>query len=628
MPYYLAEIRFNIASKDAKSERKVKKRLVARLVTILLACLLVLTPILIVPAAVGSDQPEVIEALEDLCKDISELPDDAFNNSRAMEGQRKALCNKVRAVIHQVKAGAYEGAVNKLRNDIENAIEGWIMNPWKNNLIEEVENIIDKILDTEPPVIADVWREPETPAYNEAVTVKVNVTDEGSGVKSVILSYSIDMINWENVTMEKVDELYVGEIPAFLYGTTVNYKIYAYDKAGNLATAGQYSYTVIDPYPPTISNVKHSPLSPSFEETVSVSAEVAEPSNASGVELVILSYWNGSDWTNVTMTMEDMLYTETIPALPNGTTVQYKILARDSAGNWADSDVFSYTVGAPPPPILPPVAEFTESAETVYTGETIFFNASSSYDPDGAIFSYEWAFGDDTFANGVTTSHSYADDGVYTVTLIVTDDDGATNSTSAVKTVLNRPPVAILSESAEIVDTGVVITFDTSDSYDLDGEIVSYHWDFGDDFAEIYVKDVNLTAIATHSYADNGAYTVTLTVTDDDGATDLTSTTKKVLNRSPIASFTQNATTVDVGEAIHFDASGSSDLDGDIVEYFWDFDDLTDETGVTVDHVYTEGGNYTVTLFVTDDDGATSTFSVEITVKALQYHGSCTQRSP
>jgi len=203
------------------------------------------------------------------------------------------------------------------------------------------------------------------------------------------------------------------------------------------------------------------------------------------------------------------------------------------------------------------------------------------------------------------------------VTLIVTDDDGATNSTSAVKTVLNRPPVAIFSESAEIVDTGVVITFDASDSYDLDGEIVSYYWDFDDDITEIYVKDVNLTVIASHSYADNGIYTVTLTVTDDDGATNSTSITKTVLNRPPIASFTQNATTVDTGEAIHFDASGSSDLDGDIATYFWDFDDLTDETGVTVDHVYTEGGNYTVTLFVTDDDGATSTFSVEITVKAL-----------
>jgi len=83
-----------------KSERKVKKRLVTRLVTILLACLLVLTPILIIPATVGSDQSGVITDLEDLCKDVSELPDGAA------EGHKKTLCNKIRAVIHQVKAGA------------------------------------------------------------------------------------------------------------------------------------------------------------------------------------------------------------------------------------------------------------------------------------------------------------------------------------------------------------------------------------------------------------------------------------------------------------------------------------------------------------------------------------------
>ncbi|NIN33951.1 MAG: PKD domain-containing protein, partial [Gammaproteobacteria bacterium] len=65
----------------------------------------------------------------------------------------------------------------------------------------------------------------------------------------------------------------------------------------------------------------------------------------------------------------------------------------------------------------PPVASFTESAETVYTDETISFNASSSYDPDGSIISYFWDLGDGTNATGVVVVHSYADDGNYTVTL-------------------------------------------------------------------------------------------------------------------------------------------------------------------------------------------------------------------
>jgi len=112
-----------------------------------------------------------------------------------------------------------------------------------------------------------------------------------------------------------------------------------------------------------------------------------------------------------------------------------------------------------------------------------------------------------------------------------------------------------------------------------------------------------------HAYEDDGIYTVTLTVIDDDGATDSSTSTKNVLNRSPLASFTENATTVRRGEVIQFDASQSDDLDGTIVEYLWDFGDETTATGVMPTHAYSEDGDYRVTLTVTDDDGASSSES-------------------
>jgi len=257
----------------------------------------------------------------------------------------------------------------------------------------------------------------------------------------------------------------------------------------------------------------------------------------------------------------------------------------------------------------PPIASFTESAEIVYTGEVINFDATPSYDPDGSIVSYLWGFGDGTTGTGVTVGHSYTDNGTYTVTLTITDNDGATATANATKTVLNRPPVASFTESVESVYTGETISFDASASSDPDGTIVSYFWDFGD--------GTNATGVTTsHSYADDGTYTVTLTVADDDDAVGSTQATKTVLNRPPVASFTENATTVLTGEVIQFNASTSYDQDGSIVSYFWDFGDDTSGTGVTVDHSYTAAGTYIVTLTVADDDGATASANVTITVQS------------
>src|SRR3989337_1351468 len=129
----------------------------------------------------------------------------------------------------------------------------------------------------------------------------------------------------------------------------------------------------------------------------------------------------------------------------------------------------------------------------------ISFNASASSDSDGSIVSYFWTFGDGTNASGVTVDHAYTNVGTYTVTLTVTDNDGATASVSAVKTVLSRPPVASFTESATTVYTGDVIYFNASTSYDPDGTIVSYFWTFGD--------GTNATGIlVSHAYTNNGVY--------------------------------------------------------------------------------------------------------------------------
>ncbi|MDH5389727.1 MAG: PKD domain-containing protein, partial [Candidatus Bathyarchaeota archaeon] len=321
-----------------------------------------------------------------------------------------------------------------------------------------------------------------------------------------------------------------------------------------------------------------------------------------GVKNVTLWYRTDDEWHLLEMVMPNGLWTATIPGQSAGVNVEFYIEAHDNVENSDKTSTYNYTVKAPPN--LPPVANFSESAETVSTGEVIHFNASDSYDPDGYIESYFWDFGDGTniMVTSAFVDHVYADDGVYTVTLTVTDNDGSTATATSTKTVSNRPPVASFTENATTVLTGEVIHFDASGSEDSDGSIINYLWDFGDGITAVGVK-------VNHAYEDDGAYTVTLTVVDDDGASESDSAVKTVSNRPPVALFTENATIVKKGEVIHFDASESYDLDGDIVSYFWDFGDGTNATDVTVDHAYAEDGNYTVTLTVIDDDGASSSVS-------------------
>src|SRR5690606_27733859 len=103
--------------------------------------------------------------------------------------------------------------------------------------------------------------------------------------------------------------------------------------------------------------------------------------------------------------------------------------------------------------------------------------------------------------------------GTYEVKLTVTDDDGATNSVTSPVTVTepapNQPPTAAFTHTAE----HLTVSVDASASVDVDGEVVSYEWDFGDGGSASGVT-------ASHVYGSAGTYEVTLTVTDDDGAVD------------------------------------------------------------------------------------------------------------
>lgn len=138
------------------------------------------------------------------------------------------------------------------------------------------------------------------------------------------------------------------------------------------------------------------------------------------------------------------------------------------------------------------------------------FDGSGSADPDGTVASYAWTFGDGGTGTDAQPEHSYTVAGDYTVTLTVTDNRGgvATASRQVSVTAPNQKPVAVI---AAPQCTELSCEFNGSGSTDGDGSVASYSWDFGD-------GGTGDGATASHDFAGPGEYSVTLTVTDNQGA--------------------------------------------------------------------------------------------------------------
>ncbi|MCK4949213.1 MAG: PKD domain-containing protein [Thermoplasmata archaeon] len=198
------------------------------------------------------------------------------------------------------------------------------------------------------------------------------------------------------------------------------------------------------------------------------------------------------------------------------------------------------------------------------------------------------------------------------MTLRVTDSIGTTATDTTWVDILNKNPVAAFTYSPADPDTSDDIEF-VDTSTDPDGTIASWSWDFGDGGTS---TDNN----PTHSYADDGEYVVTLNVTDNDGATNETSHPITVLNVGPIASFNVSPAEPIVDKEAQF-TDTSTDSDGDVVAWEWDFGDGQTSDVENPTHQYDEVGEYNVTLKVTDDDGDDDTAEVTITVKESEPPG-------
>ncbi len=145
---------------------------------------------------------------------------------------------------------------------------------------------------------------------------------------------------------------------------------------------------------------------------------------------------------------------------------------------------------------------------------------------------------------------------------------------------------------------------------------MAWKWDFGDGTTS---ADRN----PTHTYSQTGFFVITLSITDSDGLNGARSESLRIANLPPQGSFAWAPGWPGAGRQVEFDASGSTDRDGEIAVYAWDFesDGKTDASGAQTSWTFPEAKDYTVTLTLTDDEGATATTTQAVTVVAASSAG-------
>jgi hypothetical protein len=262
-------------------------------------------------------------------------------------------------------------------------------------------------------------------------------------------------------------------------------------------------------------------------------------------------------------------------------------------------------------------------------GALVTLDGSQSVGSDvgNAIARYDWDFGDGNTATtnasdqgASVVTHTYAR-GAFATRLTIVDSTDTPLATTAADLVVDDPPVAALSVPVGLLKPGVAYGFDASGSSTPDaglgGRLVRFDWDWGDG-----TTTPNGGPRAQHAFATDATPRVTVTAYDDVGESSTANASVTVFNVLPLVTLVATPATVQVGQPVRLDASGSSDPDGSIAEYRWDldgngsFETSTGTTPTVTTGGYPNPGQITLSVKVTDDSGGSSVKGVTITVAA------------
>ncbi|MBT4384185.1 PKD domain-containing protein [Candidatus Peregrinibacteria bacterium] len=256
--------------------------------------------------------------------------------------------------------------------------------------------------------------------------------------------------------------------------------------------------------------------------------------------------------------------------------------------------------------------------------EVIFDAGSVPIDPGVyEVLSYSWDFGDGSSGNGEQVAHRYTKkaegDGLYTVTLSLNymDIKSGEQFTGDFVTevgIQNELVAAVFSALPGSGEVPLTVKFDATASYDPDGEIINYEWDFDGDGRYDDGEGVK----SEYEFTQEGNFDVSLRVTDNNGEFNVSTFTVEAGSvggmRAIISSDVPEGDPYYVGEKYEFTGELSQIRDGVIKKYSWDFGDGTKVQSRNTSHTFEKAGDFDLTLTVENSDGDEDVTLLEILV--------------
>lgn len=253
--------------------------------------------------------------------------------------------------------------------------------------------------------------------------------------------------------------------------------------------------------------------------------------------------------------------------------------------------------------LLQPVVNFTATDTAICKNDTAYFNSTVT---GGSVGAYAWTMDNHVFPDTTASfKYKFTDTGLYTIKLSAIDPHGCPRSATKNNYILVAKPSAGFEGVPPYGCVPLDVLF-TDTSHDVTGAFdVTREWDFGNGNATV------ITASTNHTYNAAGTYSVKLIVTDNVGCKDSLLKTNYIKAYKPNAAFVSNTLYPCIGDTARF-TNGSTGAT--VLTAFWDFGDNTTSNVYSAKHVYTQAGNYTVTLVVTDTVGCKDTATINVSV--------------